>query len=79
MDRIKINLNELKSICTDNIDLDKSEMLLYTDMSKTYGYTDEEIETYLNGGGDDYNREQFISILNDETEMIVLLCGGKLI
>lgn len=79
MDRIKISLNELKSICTDNVDLDKSEKLLYTDMSKTYGYTDEEIETYLNGGGDDYNREQFISILNDETEMIVLLCGGKLI
>lgn len=79
MNRIKINLAEFnQSICVDNVDLEKSENLLYIDLSKTYGYTDDEIEMYLNGGGDTEKREQFLSILKDETEMILLICGGKL-
>ena len=79
MDRIKINLLDWESapcaIYTNDVNLDKAETELYSQM-RMKGYDDNEINTYLNNGGNETDREKFLSRLWDEEETSILKSGG---
>jgi hypothetical protein len=81
MDRIEIDLGAWEDsacpICTKDVRLEEAERSLYIAMTNQYyKYTDEEIERYLNGEGDDWERDKFMCRLCEEEEKIVLECGG---
>ena len=80
MDRININLLDWECaacpICTTNVSLDNAEKELYCQMRMKWGYDDNDINTYLNNGGDDREREKFLSHLCEEEEIIILNNGG---
>ena len=80
MDRIKINLLDWESaacaVYTKNVNLDKAETELYSQMRMKWGYDDNEISTYLNNGGNETDREKFLSRLCEEEETSVMENGG---
>lgn len=80
MDRIKIDLLAWESapmpIFTDNVDLDVCEKQLYAVMVSHYGYSDNEIDDYMNNRGEETKRENFQDLLCVEEEDIILDNGG---
>lgn len=80
MDRIKIELDSWEDavcpICTKDVNLNDAEQMLYGTMKNWYGYSDKDIEKYLNGEGDNDKVEKFMSQLCKEEEDVVLKCGG---
>lgn len=76
--RIEIELEMWESapapIFTNGVNTDRAEKLLYQVMNEIY--TEQEIETFLAGEGDDYWRNKFGSRLCEEEEKIVIECGG---
>ena len=80
MERIKINLDDWEgaydAIFTANVDLDKAEKQLYTQMRMKYGYDDNDIKDYINGDGNERDRDKFLNILCMEEENAVIDNGG---
>lgn len=80
MDRIKIDLFAWEGapipIFTDNVDLDVCEKQLYAVMVSHYGYSDNEIDDYMNNRGEETKRENFQDLLCVEEEGIILDNGG---
>ena len=80
MDRISIELATWESaivpICTENVDLERAEKMLYEVMTKIRGYSDEEIKTYLSSEYGGREKDKFMSCLCAEEENIVCSCGG---
>ena len=73
---IKIDLNKWENamfpINTSKVDLTTCEELLYEKLTKEYGYSDEDIQQYLEG---DLNK--MVHTVNYLEEKLILENGGK--
>jgi hypothetical protein len=84
MVRIEIELGMWESapcpIYTGKItdeDLNRAELELYQIMVDYYAYDEEMVNAFLNGEGDDYERDKFQDFLCEEEEKLVIEIGGK--
>ena len=84
MDRIEIEIGMWESapcpICTENVDLDKAERMLYASAAQSYGK--EVVEDYITNK-EEYDNEKwtseyehFCEWLCAEEEAIIMECGG---
>lgn len=85
MERIEIQLeiweDAIEPICTEKVNLDSAEKLLYQAMKMEYGYTDEEIKTFLSDNQSEdsqynYEKDKWSERLCKEEEAVVIECGG---
>lgn len=82
MDKIEIELGMWESapcpICTDNVDLDKAEKMLYQSAVTEWGEKDTKRLLKQDGNGEDWTSkwERFMAWLCAEEEVIVCECGG---
>ena len=84
MVRIEIELGMWESapcpIYTGRItdeDLNRAELELYQIMINSYAYDEEMVTAFLNGEGDDFERDRFQDFLCEEEEKLVIEIGGK--
>lgn len=84
MVRIEIELGMWESapcpIYTGKItdeDLNRAEIELYQIMINSYAYDEEMVTAFLNGEGDDFERDRFQDFLCEEEEKLVIEIGGK--
>lgn len=80
MERINIQLeiweDAATPICTEKVNLDAAEQLLYQSMKIYYGYTDEDIQKYLKDGPATRERDRWCERLCKEEEAVIIECGG---
>lgn len=80
MDNISIDLQSWENapipICTTKVDLETAEKELYRKMRMKWGYDNNDIQTFLNECGNQFDREKFLTRLCEEEENVILDNGG---